>query len=109
MSKLPKNVTTKQVEDMWRPTSAEAEPLDIQAGKKRKNRKMMSCCCMGLNYTDHFYQTHTVEEARQQWREEITYLKKVVEEYEKFREYQENMKYGVGEKEENQDSGDKTS
>lgn len=53
--------------------------------KKRQKRVKAprSCDCFGLNYTDSFYQTHTIAEVEQQWRDDIAHLKQVVAEYQK--------------------------
>lgn len=51
--------------------------------RQKKLKPPLSCDCYGLNYLDRNFQTHTVAEIDQQWRDDINHLKQVLMEYEK--------------------------
>lgn len=64
-----------------------AERSHINMFKEKKRQKKLkpplSCDCYGLNYLDRDFQTHTVAELDQQWRDDVAHLKQVLMEYEK--------------------------
>ena len=51
--------------------------------RQKKLKPPLSCDCYGLNYSDRNFQTHTVAEIDQQWRDDMNRLKQVLLEYEK--------------------------
>lgn len=65
--------------------NTERSHTDMFKEKKRqkKLKPPLSCDCYGLNYSDRNFQTHSVAEIDQQWRDDMTRLKQVLMEYEK--------------------------
>ena len=68
--------------------------------QQKKLKPPLSCDCYGLNYSDRNFQTHTVAEIDQQWRDDINHLKQVLMEYEKIIEERKREEAEAAAKEE---------